>query len=65
MANMNSQMIELYHDLGKMPDWAYYQQNDKTALDNYKEQKEEILENFFGSEDYSEIHITSEVKIKR
>ena len=28
--------IEYYHDIGLMPDWAYYQQNGKTAEENYR-----------------------------
>ena len=27
--------IEYLHDTGKMPDWIYYQQNGKTAQENY------------------------------
>lgn len=29
------EQIEWLHDNGKMPDWAYYQQNGKTAQQNY------------------------------
>ena len=31
--------IEYLHDTGKMPDWIYYQQNGKTAQENYAIQK--------------------------
>ena len=30
--------IEYLHDSGKMPDWAYYQQNGATAQENYNRQ---------------------------
>ena len=33
----SKEMIEWLHDSGKMPDWAYYQQNGKTAQQNYTE----------------------------
>ena len=29
------EQIEYLHDSGKMPDWAYYQQNGATAQENY------------------------------
>lgn len=31
--------IEYYHNVGLMPDWAYYQQNGKSAQENYIQQK--------------------------
>ena len=37
------QEIEYYHDRGLMPDWAYYQQNGKSAEENYAAQKARIL----------------------
>lgn len=36
------EQIEYLHDIGKMPDWAYYQQNGKTAQQNYAEQKRKL-----------------------
>lgn len=27
--------IEYYHNIGLMPDWAYYQQNGKSTQENY------------------------------
>ena len=35
--------IEYYHNRGLMPDWAYYQQNGKSAEENYAAQKARIL----------------------
>lgn len=32
---MNKREIEYYHNSGKMPDWAYYQVNGKSAEENY------------------------------
>lgn len=32
------EQIEYLHDIGKMPDWAYYQQNGTTAQENYNRQ---------------------------
>ena len=33
------EQIEHLHDSGKMPDWAYYQQNGATAQENYNRQR--------------------------
>ena len=32
------EQIKYLHDSGKMPDWAYYQQNVATAQENYNRQ---------------------------
>ena len=56
------QMVELYHNLGKMPDRYYYQLNRKSAQENYADQKNQIIET---NDDSYEVHFTSEVKIKR
>ena len=37
--------LEYLHSIGKVPDWAYYQQNCDGALWNYLRQKEEIRKN--------------------
>ncbi len=34
---MNQSEMNRLHDSGKMPSWAYYQQNGKTAQENYNE----------------------------
>ena len=36
---MTIEETEMYHNMGLMPDWAYYQQNGKGAMDNYISQK--------------------------
>ena len=41
---MERDMIEQLWKAGKMPDWAYYQQNGKTAEENYREQKARFAE---------------------
>lgn len=33
----SKEMLEYLHDSGQMPDWAYYQQNGKSASENYRE----------------------------
>ena len=38
------EQIEWLHDHGKMPDWAYYQQNDKSPTMNLFEQTKKIKE---------------------
>lgn len=46
----SKEMIEWLHDTGKMPDWAYFQQNGKTAQQNYAEAtrraRERILQHY-------------------
>lgn len=37
--SFSEDMIEQLHSTGKMPDWAYYQQNGKSAAENYAEIK--------------------------
>lgn len=39
--------IEHYHDIGLMPDYAYYQQNGKTAQENYIEQMKKRQADFW------------------
>ncbi len=36
---MTLEEIEMYHDIGLMPDYAYYQQNGKSATENWNKQK--------------------------
>lgn len=38
--------IEYYHNVGLMPDWAYYQQNEASAQENYNRQKRESRNRF-------------------
>ena len=35
---LSKEMLEYLHDSGQMPDWAYYQQNGKSASENLREQ---------------------------
>lgn len=55
-------MVEMLHDMGKMPDRAYYQLNGKSAQENYADQKSQLIET---DDDSYEVHFSSEVKIKR
>lgn len=43
---MDHQMIEYYHRNGMMPDWAYYQQNGKSAMENYRDQTRVIIDRY-------------------
>ena len=43
---MNQEYLEYLHESGKMPSWAYYQQNGKSAQHNYNEQREKMLGEF-------------------
>lgn len=41
---MDVKDIEYLHNTGKMPDWAYYQQNGKTAQENFRDQRINFLD---------------------
>lgn len=69
----SKEMIERLHDLGWMPDWAYYQQNGRSAQENYEAQKAKILSRYSdqmaaqtsaADDDPIAISIVSEVKDK-
>ena len=44
------EQIEWLHDHGKMPDWAYYQQNGKSATMNLYEQTKKFKERVLKEE---------------
>ena len=65
-SNFSPSMVEFYHNKGWMPDWAYYQQNGKSAMENFAEQtKKNSRLSYDEEDDYSNVHITSEVNIKK
>ena len=53
---------------GKLPDWAWYQLNGKSAEENLIEQRKKIYERFAdqedGEEDVPQVSFISEVKVK-
>lgn len=61
------QLVEFYHDMGWMPDRYYYQLNGKSAQENYADQKRKMQHRLMNlmNESSSDVHISSEVKIKR
>ena len=73
---MDKDQVELYHNLGLMPDWVYYQLNGKSANENYRDIvnkrnqafKEELLKALHKpqtaeTENYN-LNITSEIKFR-
>ena len=40
---LSKEMIGYLHDSGQMPDWAYYQQNGKSASENIRDQRKREL----------------------
>ena len=64
---MDLNQIEKYHDLGFMPDWAYYQVNGKSPMENYIEQHRKILDWVRKQQAFNPnyIHVVSEVRIKK
>lgn len=74
--SMDKDQVELYHNLGLMPDWVYYQLNGKSANENYRDIvnkrnqafKEELLKALHvpqtaETENYN-LNITSEIKFR-
>lgn len=53
----------LSRERGTLPDRYWYQLNEKSAQENYVEQKQRILAELTEEEEDS-VHITSEVKVK-
>lgn len=61
----NSQVVEFYRNQGKMPDWAYYQLNGKSAQENFNDWHDKRIQEIIDSEDDSvNVNIKSEVKVK-
>lgn len=57
---MNDFDIERLHKSGKMPSWAYFQQNGRTAQQNYIEQRDKMREDTRLYFDKSELKETVE-----
>ena len=47
---LSAEMIDYLHNEGRLPEWAYYQINGKTAGENYREQKKQINKLFEDTE---------------
>lgn len=62
------EQIEYLHDSGKMPDWAYYQQNRATAQENYNRQiqafRNRMLERYQEEQQEKEIEKQIEDKLE-
>ena len=43
---MEQELLDYYHNTGKMPDWVYYQLSDKPCFLKFQEQREKIYRNF-------------------
>lgn len=41
--SLSQEQIEYLHSIGKMPDWVYYQINGKSAVENYNQQKKDLV----------------------
>ena len=66
--NVDKKMVEYYHDNGQMPDWIYYQLNDKSAEENYIEQhkkiRERILKRYYDNQEESRVEKEIETKLE-
>lgn len=68
----SKETIEYLHDIGKMPDWIYYQQNGKSLQENYTNQKlkqqkqiEELLSNRHRQEEETKAEKELEAEIEK
>lgn len=59
--NLTKEQIEYLHDSGKMPDFAYYQLNGKTAQVNYRLQKQALRRSML-LDPKAEAEIEAEIK---
>ncbi len=61
--------VELYHDMGWMPDRYYYQLNGKSAQENYMDwrNKQQAIwqEDSSDGDDDFQVKVQSEVKVKK
>lgn len=63
---MNKQLLHSLRRMGKIPDWAWYQINGNSAQENYVEQRQKFLDDFYSSEeDETNIVFTFEFKEKK
>ena len=64
----SKEQIEYLHNTGKMPDWAYYQQNGGSAQENYNRQiqafRNRILERYQYEQQEKEIEKQIEDKLE-
>lgn len=61
---MNNEMLETLRDLGKITDLFYYQLNEKSANENFREQRNNFLELLENSDEPETIKIITESKVK-
>ena len=61
------EQIEYYHDIGLMPDWAYYQQNGASPQENFERQrakfKKQVLDRLQKERNQKEIERQIEDKV--
>lgn len=62
---MNKELLNFYRERGNVPDWAWYQLNGKSALENYQEQKVRIYDNFVNSDDIETVNFTFKSEVKK
>lgn len=61
---MNKDLLEFNRAQGKVPDLFYYQMNGKSAIENYREQRDNFFNSLQDSEESETVQFifTSEVK---
>ena len=61
---MNIELLNFNRSQGKVPDFAWYQLNGKSATENYIEQKQKILDLLEDSDEPDEISFVFESRVK-
>ena len=61
---MNIELLNFNRSQGKVPDFAWYQLNGKSATENYIEQKQKILDLLEDSDEPEEFSFVFESRVK-
>ena len=61
---MNKELLKFHRGQGKVPDWAWYQLNGKSAIENYIEQKQAFLDSLEDSDEPEEFSFVFESRVK-
>ena len=63
---MDKQTLYTLREMGKIPDRYWYQLNEKSAQENFIEQRQNILNNIYDDEDeQTNVVFTFESKVKK
>ena len=61
---MNKELLKFYRGQGKVPDWAWYQLNEQSAIENYIEQRNNFYDSLQDSEEVETVQFTFSSEVK-